>query len=90
MTRRRVTIAAIAFAGLSAVAACGGIGTPNGSTVNSPGGPTQPPTHLVNVDVTVTIPGKRPAYVSPNTESLVIQLASVDGGGVTGVNATTI
>jgi hypothetical protein len=90
MNRHRVTIAAIAFAGLSAVAACGGIGTPNGPTVNSPGGPTQPPTQLVNVDVTVTIPGVRPGYVSPNTQSLVIQLASVDGGGVTGVNATTI
>ncbi|MGA8476138.1 MAG: hypothetical protein WB681_13890 [Candidatus Cybelea sp.] len=88
--RHRATIAAIAFAGLSAAAACGGIGTPNGPTVNSPGGPTQPPTNLVNVDVTVTIPGVRPGYVSPNTQSLVIQLASVDGGGVTGVNATTI
>jgi hypothetical protein len=90
MQRHRVAIAAIALAGLSAAAACGGIGTPNGPTVNSPGGPTQPPTRLVNVDVTVSIAGKRPAYVSPNTESLVIQLASVDGGGVTGVNATTI
>jgi hypothetical protein len=32
----------------------------------------------------------RPDYISPNTESLVIQLASVDGQGVSGVNATTI
>ena len=46
--------------------------------------------------MTVTIPsnkenrGIRPGYVSPNTESLVIQLSSVDGQGVSGVNATTI
>lgn len=32
----------------------------------------------------------RPDYVSSKTQSLVIQLASVNGGGVTGVSATTI
>jgi hypothetical protein len=88
-----------AIAMLAATAACGGgFGTPNGPVVNSPGGPTPPPLPLVKVHVHVTIPGAsgghsqrvRPGYVSPNTESLVIQLASVDGQGVSGVNATTI
>jgi len=77
--------------------ACGGGGTlPNGSVVNSPGGGDPPPTKLVNVKVSVTIPphtkqrGIRQSYVSVNTESLVIELSSVNGGGVSGVNATTI
>jgi len=85
-----------AFA-LAAASACGGgFGTPNGPTVNYPGGPTTPPPKLVDVKVQVTIPvaggGRRvrPNYVSPNTESVVIQLASVNGQGVSGVNATTI
>ncbi|HEY6327061.1 MAG TPA: hypothetical protein VIW73_11180, partial [Candidatus Cybelea sp.] len=89
--------AILTIAALAASAACGGgFGTPNGPVVNSPGGPTPPPLPLVNVHVRVTIPGSghaervRPDYVSPNTESLVIQLASVDGQGVSGVNATTI
>lgn len=89
--------AILTIAALAATAACGGgFGTPNGPVVNSPGGPTPPPLPLVNVHVHVTIPGPkramrvRPGYVSPNTESLVIQLASVDGKGVSGVNATTI
>ena len=80
-----------------ALSACGGGGTlPVGSVVNSPGGgPTQPPTHLVDVKVTVTIPARKshavhPGYVSINTKSLVIDLSSVDGQGVTGVNPTTI
>ena len=73
----------------------GGSNLPNGSVVNSPGGSGHPPTKLVNVKVTVTVPrgsGQRvrPDYVSVNTESLAIELASVNGGGVTGVNATTI
>jgi hypothetical protein len=42
----------------------------------------------------VTIPaaksGARPAYLSPNTESLSIALVSVDGKGVTGVNPTIV
>jgi len=88
-------IVAISIAALSA---CGGGGgnLPNGPVVNSPGnGPTSPPTKLVNVSVSVTIPSKsqrrvRPGYVSVNTQSLVIELASVDGNGVTGVNPTTI
>ena len=78
-------------------AACGGNGSPVGSVVNYPGGgPSSPPTQLVNVKVTVTIPASknhnkiRPQYVSRNTQSLVIQLESVDGNGVSGVNPTTI
>ena len=81
----------------SLIAACGGGGDlPAGSVVNSPGGgPTQSPTKLVNVKVTVTIPapkprGVRPDYVSENTQSLVIALSSVNGQGVSGVNPTTI
>jgi hypothetical protein len=76
--------------------ACGGgSNLPNGSVVNSPGGSGHPPTKLVNVKVVVTVPRgakqrMRPGYVSVNTESLSIQLVSVDGGGVTGVNATTV
>ncbi len=91
------TRAILTITALAATAACsGGFGTPNGPVVNSPGGPTPQPLPLVKVDVHVTIPGTghakgvRPDYVSPNTESLVIQLASVDGQGVSGVNATTI
>jgi hypothetical protein len=90
---RLIVIAACA----SLVTACGGGGgMPNGSVVNFPGGPTDPPTKLVNVKVTVTIPPSkqtrniRPDYISINTESLVIQLASVDGEAVSGVNPTTI
>ena len=77
-------------------APCGGSpNTPGGPIVNSGGGGSgPPPTKLVSVKVKVDVPsgkgGIRPGYVSPNTQSLVIQLASVDGGGVTGVNATTI
>ncbi len=89
--------ALLATAALAVTAACGGgFGTPNGPVVNSPGGPSPPPLPLVKVHVHVTIAGQgrgirvRPGYVSPNTESLVIQLASVDGQGVGGVNATTI
>jgi hypothetical protein len=64
--------------------------------VNSPGsGPTQSPTRLVSVRVSVSIPTKgqsrvRPGYLSVNTQSLAIQLASVNGTGVTGVSPTTI
>jgi hypothetical protein len=92
--RRGTLVAALTFA----LSACGsGGGLSSGPVVNSPGSgaPTPPPTHFVNVKVTVTIPaaGKariRPGYVSVNTQSLVIQLASVNGGGVTGVNPTII
>jgi hypothetical protein len=91
---KRIALTALAFA----LSACGGSGTfPNGSVVNSPGGgPTQPPTKLVDVKVTVTVPPHgnrprmRPNYISVNTASLVIDLSSVDGQGVTGVNPTTI
>ncbi|MBV8197101.1 MAG: hypothetical protein JO263_03120, partial [Candidatus Eremiobacteraeota bacterium] len=79
-----------------ALAACGGGSSlPNGSVVNSPGDPGQPPPKLVPVKVTVTVPsgvrgGITPNYVSVNTKSLVIQLSSVNGQGVSGVNPTTI
>jgi hypothetical protein len=89
--RRRGAIVLVAL--LCATACGGGPGTPNGPVVNSPGGPPQSPTPLVKVHVKVTIPalhGVRPDYVSPNTASLVIALASVNGQGVSGVNATTI
>lgn len=99
MTRARhsglgLVIAALFTAALAA--GCGGGGTlPSGSVVNSPGGSNPPPTNLVKVKVTVTVPaqtrkGVRPDYISENTESLVIELSSVDGKGVTGVNPTTI
>jgi hypothetical protein len=90
----RMTVLVAAFA----LSACGGGGDlPAGSIVNSPGGgPTQSPTKLVKVKVTVTIPapskprGVRPDYISKNTQSLVIALSSVNGQSVSGVNPTTI
>ncbi len=92
----RVTMLLL-VAGFVLNACGGGGGLPDGSVVNSPGGgPTQSPTKLVNVKVTVTIPavtkrrGVRPDYVSANTQSLVIALSSVNGEGVSGVNPTTI
>lgn len=88
----------VALAALSVLAACGGAGTyPAGSVVNSPGGgSTPPPTRLVNVKVTVTIPARNkphgitPDYLSVNTQSIAIQLSSVNGQPVTGVNPTII
>lgn len=73
----------------------GGFNTPSGPVVGSPGGGGDPPPlHLVNVRLSVTLPAPkgdvRPNYVSPKTASLAIQLVSVDGAGVTGVNASTI
>ena len=90
-SKTSLSIAALIAVGLTA--ACGGSpNTPNGSYVGSPGGPGDPPPRLVDVTVTVTIPprthGPKPNYVSPNTESLAIQLASVNGNGVSGVNPT--
>lgn len=89
--------ASAAFALAFSLTACGGGGDlPNGPVVNDPGGGGKPPTELVPVKVTVTIPprahqhGVRPNYISVNTESLVIALSAVDGQGVTGVNPTTI
>jgi hypothetical protein len=78
------------------LAACGGgSNLPSGSVVNSPGsGGSGNPTKLVSVKVTVSVARgnrqMRPDYVSVNTESLVIELTSVDGSGATGVSATTI
>ncbi len=87
----------VAIVAICVLAACGGGGgLPVGSVVNSGGGSGPPPTTLVDVKVVVTVPsgtrrsGVRPGYVSVNTKSLVIALTSVDGGGVTGVNPTTI
>ncbi|HEV3090641.1 MAG TPA: hypothetical protein VGX91_04255, partial [Candidatus Cybelea sp.] len=71
----------------------GGLNTPDGSVVNSPGGSGPPPTHLVKIHVSITVPaasGLRPDYLSSNTESVVIQLTSVDGDGVTGVNPAIV
>ncbi len=76
--------------------ACGGgPGTPQGSVLGNPGDPGGPPTKLVSVKVVISVPGAskrraRPNYVSQNTASVVIQLSSVDGQGVSGVNATVI
>ncbi|MBV9719669.1 MAG: hypothetical protein JOZ77_10135 [Candidatus Eremiobacteraeota bacterium] len=86
----------IAIGLVAALAACSGGGLPNGPVVNSPGqgsGGSSP--KLVNVKVSVTVPSAarqriRPDYISVNTRSLVIQLASVDGKGVTGANPVTI
>ena len=92
-TSTRRSLAAIAA--LVATSNCGGnFNTPNGPVVGSPGGGDPPPTKLVNVKVTVTIPpragGVRPNYLSYNTQSLSVVLVSVDGNGVTGVNPTIV
>ena len=67
---------------------------PDGSFVGSGGNPGGPPTRLVDVKVTVTVPSanaRREIQLRfSNTESLAIQLASVDGKGVTGVNPTIV
>jgi len=80
-----------------ALSACGGTpNTPNGPTVGT-GGPIPPPVQLVNAQVTVAIPlpskrghGTAPNYLSQNTRSLTVSLASVNGAGVSGISATTI
>jgi len=86
--RTIATLIAIGFA-----SACSGTpNTPSGPVVGSPGGGDPPPGKLVDVKVTVTIPasgsGVRSDYLSPNTESLAIQLAAVNGQGVGGANPT--
>jgi hypothetical protein len=77
-----------------ALAACGGSpNTPNGSSVGFPGGPVPPPVPLVGVSVTVAISGNgdiSPNYVSSKTQSITIDLASVNGSPVSGINASTI
>jgi hypothetical protein len=90
--RLRILFAVIAAA---MTAACGGsLNTPQGPVVGSPGGGGPPPTRLVDVKVTVTVPrgssGAQPNYLSRDTQSLVIKLISVNGSGVTGVNATLV
>ena len=91
--KKSLSIVALVATGLTS--GCGGSpNTPNGPYVGSPGNPGGPPTRLVDVKVTVTVPpkapGAKPNYVSTNTESLAIQLASVNGKGVTGVNPTIL
>ncbi|MGA8535519.1 MAG: hypothetical protein WB615_15535, partial [Candidatus Tumulicola sp.] len=78
-------------------AGCGGSpNTPSGSYVGSPGGGDPPPTQLVGVRLTVSVPtgggshGMHPSYISANTQSVSVQLAAVDGTGVTGVNASVV
>src|SRR5580658_10658952 len=91
--KKSLSIAALVTIGLTS--ACGGSpNTPDGSFVGFGGNPGGPPTRLVAVKVTVTVPsrtrGAKPNYVSPNTQSLAIQLASVNGKGVSGVNPTIL
>jgi len=86
------------LAALTAIAVLSGCGgspnTPSGSVVGAPGGSDPPPTQLVAVKLTLTVPssgrGMRPDYISPNTASASVQLASVNGGGVSGVNASIV
>ncbi|MFY9718140.1 MAG: hypothetical protein WAK16_00720 [Candidatus Cybelea sp.] len=92
-SRRRNTFTIAAIAAVVLTSGCGGSpNTPNGPYVGFPGNPGPPPPRLVSVNVTVTIPaakrGVGPQYLSYNTESLAIQLVSVNGNGVTGVNPT--
>lgn len=92
---KRVRFVAATIAVLVLSCGCGGSpNTPDGPYVGSPGDPGPPATKLVDVKVTVTVPpasGKlRPNYLSYNTKSLAVQLVSVDGNGVTGVNASIV
>lgn len=97
-TTIRLLATGVVFAGTIAnLAACGGgTNTPFGSVVGSTGGHAPAPTQLVDVHLTVSIPaaggshGMRPSYISSKTESLSVQLASVDGAGVTGVSASVV
>ena len=93
--RRSPRALAAALAVALASACGGGLSTPQGSVLGNPGNPGGPPTKIVSVKVVISVPGAsrhraRPNYVSQNTASVVIQLSSVDGQGVSGVNATVI
>jgi hypothetical protein len=88
-----------------ALAACGG-GTPNtpdGSTVNSPGGGASPPPQIIQAELTVIVPrndaanarrsanaSRHPHYVSRRTGSIVVALAAANGSGASSGKATTI
>jgi hypothetical protein len=80
----------------AALAACGGTpNTPDGSVVNSPGGPATPPPSIVKASLTVSVPraasrARGARYVSTKTQSVSVALASVDGSGVSGGTATTL
>ncbi len=92
MTFRSEARAAIAIAIALTTGCSGSPGTPNGSVVGSGGGPVAPPVTLVGVSVTVAVAtgGAAPNYVSSKTQSLTIDLASVNGSSVSGVDASTI
>lgn len=95
MRRIRTALSIAASLAIGLTSACGGSpNTPSGPYVGYPGDPGPPPLRLVDVKVTVTIPpktrGARSNYLSTNTESLAIQLSSVNGKGVTGVNPTVM
>ncbi len=92
MSSRSDARVAIALAVALATGCSGSPGTPNGSVVGSGGGPVPPPVTLVGVSVSVTVAtgNAAPNYVSPKTQSLTIDLASVNGSSVSGVNASTI
>ena len=87
MNRAGASALLLAFA----LAACGGTpNTPDGSVVNSPGGPSSPPPTLVKASLVVTVPrassnARGAHYVSPKTKSVVVALASSSS-----VSATTI
>jgi hypothetical protein len=85
-------IAAAALLLTFALTACGGTpNTPDGSTVNSPGGPSNPPPTLVKAGLTVSVPragsGARGArYVSTKTQSVAVVLASVSNATATTID----
>lgn len=95
----RFAPAVLALAASIAAGCSGSPGTPSGPQVNSPGGPNPPPVTLVNAGANVRIANwsiakpqsrLRAQYLSSRTQSVVVALASVDGGAPSGVNATTI
>jgi hypothetical protein len=92
MTTRSGARVAIAFVIAFTTGCSGSPGTPSGSVVGYGGGPVPPPIPLVGVSVSVAVAtgNAAPNYVSSKTQSLTIDLASVNGGPVSGVNASTI
>ena len=88
--------ALLSFIFLSLVLAdCGGGGGAPGSVVNyaptpQPGGSFSPQTVTVSISIPTATQGKKPQYLSPNTQSLTLQLVAVNGTAVPSQAATTI
>ena len=97
MTPRAIPLSLTLAFVAAALAGCGGSpNTPDGATVGSPGGPIPPPPSLNAVKLTITLPRPAsrghlaPAYLSPNTRSISVGLATVGGNPVSGARTTVV